>query len=278
MKIVTGYCGVPHISSNDTQGFNQGVVGTGNYVFNVGSKFSAELTDVNTVTIGDGEGIMQGVHFRIEPGESETVNIANGQVGYYRRDLICARYTKNSLTGIESVSLVVLQGEESASNPVEPTYNEGDILDGATVADFPLYMVSLNGITPTLNKYFEVVNASSPFMSLFKSENFKTEDLTGDYITSGSISYSRIGSLLLFFASVKPNQNISTALGNVYVDDQDDFDAFLVPMAYLVSNDASTGGVQNLEAWTLELEDGFHISGAMTSGVTYYFGGVAIVV
>ena len=88
MKIVTGYTGSPHITSNDEQGKNQGIFGTGNSVLDVGNKFNATLTNANTVTIEDGEGVMQGVHFRIEPGTTETVNIQNGTSGYQRTDII----------------------------------------------------------------------------------------------------------------------------------------------------------------------------------------------
>lgn len=158
MNIVTGYRGEPHITSQAAQAFNQGTIGTGNYVFNIGEKFSATLADVNTITIADGEAIMQGCHFRIEPGESETANIANGTTGMNRKDLICARYTKDSATGIENVELVVIQGEESSSTATEPSYNTGDILDGDTPIDFPLYRVDLSGLTPTLVKLFMIKN------------------------------------------------------------------------------------------------------------------------
>ena len=168
MRIVTGYKGTPHISSNDMQGFNQSIVGTGEYIFNIGQKFAATLTDVNTVTISDGEGIMQGVHFRIAPGQSETVNIANGSTGTYRKDLICARYTKDSVTGIEDVSLAVIQGEEVASSPTDPTYNTGDILDGDSPVDYPLYRVSLSGLTPSLTALFSVLPSLSDIYALLQ--------------------------------------------------------------------------------------------------------------
>ena len=157
MKIVTGYKGAPHISSNDQQAFNQAIFGSDNYVLNVGNKFSATLSDVNTVTIADGEGLLQGVHFRIGPGESNSVNISNGSVGMARKDLICARYTKNVSTGVEDVELVVIQGEEDAYSATDPTYNTGDILSGDSPVDFPMYRVTLNGLTPTLTTLFNVV-------------------------------------------------------------------------------------------------------------------------
>lgn len=156
MKIVTGYTGQPHITSNAIQGFNQGIFGKGNYVLNVGNKFNAVLTDVNTVTISDGEGVLQGVHFRIDPGTTEDVNIANGTTGYKRIDYICARYTKNALTGVESVNLVVVEGTPAASTPTAPTINTGDVLLGGSPVDFPLYEVDLNGLTPTIKTLFTV--------------------------------------------------------------------------------------------------------------------------
>lgn len=165
MNIVTGYRGEPHITSNATQAFNQGVIGSANYVLNVGQKFSAELTDVNTVTIADGEGVLQGAHFRIDPGDSETVNIANGTTGMNRKDLIVARYTKNATTGIEDVQLFVIQGEESSSTATEPVYNTGDILDGDTPIDFPLYRVDLSGLTPSLVKLFSVLKSPATLIS-----------------------------------------------------------------------------------------------------------------
>ena len=81
MKIVTGHTGEPHITSNDVLSANQGIVGADYYVLDVGEKGRAELISNNEVRIYDGEFMMQGVHFRIEPGKYETVTIENGAQG-----------------------------------------------------------------------------------------------------------------------------------------------------------------------------------------------------
>lgn len=150
MNIVTGYTGTPHITANEAQALNQGILGSGNYVLDVGQKFSATIVDANNITIEDGEGVMQGVQFRIAPGETENVSISNGTTGYNRIDLICARYTKDPQTGIEAVNLVVIEGEPSSSDPTEPDYNTGDILTNDSPVDFPLYKVTLTGLTPAI--------------------------------------------------------------------------------------------------------------------------------
>ena len=112
----------------------------------VGQQFAATLVNANELDIADGEGVMQGVHFRIEPGEVDAAKLQNGTSGMKRIDLVVARYTKDSSTGIENVSLVVIKGTESSSTPAVPAYNSGEILKGKNTVDFPLYKVTYNGI------------------------------------------------------------------------------------------------------------------------------------
>ena len=154
MNIVTGYTGTPHVTANEAQALNQGIFGPSNYVLDVGEKFSATLVDANNITIEDGEGVLQGVQFRIAPGETENVSIDSGTTGYNRIDLICARYTKDAQTGVEAVNLVVIKGTPTASTPSAPAYNTGSVLLGASPVDFPLYKVTLTGLAPVLTQLF----------------------------------------------------------------------------------------------------------------------------
>jgi hypothetical protein len=162
MNIVTGYTGTPHVTANEAQALNQGIFGPENYVLDVGEKFSATLVDANNITIEDGEGVMQGVQFRIAPGETENVSIDSGTTGYNRIDLICARYTKDAQTGVEAVNLVVIKGTPTASTPSAPAYNTGNVLLNDSPVDFPLYSVTLTGLAPTLTQLFanRIITAS----------------------------------------------------------------------------------------------------------------------
>ena len=183
MKIITGYTGTKNVTANADQGLHQGIFGTGNTVLNVRNKFAATMTDANTVTIQDGEGVMQGVHFRIDPGTSETVSIQSGTAGYKRIDLICARYTKNATTGIEAVDLVVITGTPTTGTPTAPAYMEGDILAGSTQADFPLWQVTLDGLTPTISHVNDVapsvgiIDIVYPVGSIYMSVNATSPEI-----------------------------------------------------------------------------------------------------
>ena len=47
----------------------------------------------------------------------------------------------------EKAELVCVRGTPAASDPQDPEYNDGSILDGSLVVDMPLYRVPLDGIS-----------------------------------------------------------------------------------------------------------------------------------
>ena len=170
MKIVTGYKGEAHITSNDDQGRNQGIFGTQNYILNVGNKLAVEANGTSTVKIKDGEGVIQGVHFRVEPGTNTNVTLTLPSSGNHREDYLVVRYTKNSVSGVEAVTAEILQGTAvpTSMDTVPPTPTDGDILGGDTTADMVLAKIisensGIVSITATKgNKPYWVYSPSVP--------------------------------------------------------------------------------------------------------------------
>lgn len=147
MNIITGYRAEPHITAQQDRNVNMGIFGSGTYIVDMGSKLAATVVSANEIAIADGLLVAEGCTAEIERGASESLEIANGSQGMLRTDLIVARYTKASGTGVEDMQLAVITGTAAASNPADPSYNTGSIAAGDTLVDFPLYKVSLNGIT-----------------------------------------------------------------------------------------------------------------------------------
>lgn len=148
LHLVTGYGGKAHITAEDHGSFNAAVLGGGNYVLDRGRKFSATPWSNNTVRIYDGDLLMQGRHIRLAENSHIDLTIENGAQGAQRNDLIVARYQKNTSTGVEDCNLIVIKGTAAASNPKDPSYISGDIINNhAAQADFPLYRVPINGLT-----------------------------------------------------------------------------------------------------------------------------------
>lgn len=147
MKIITGYRAEPHITAQQDRNVNMGIFGSGTYIVDMGSKLAATVVSANEITIANGLLVAEGCTAEIERGTSESLEIENGSQDMLRTDLIVARYTKASGTGVEDMQLAVITGTPAASNPADPSYNTGSIAAGDTLVDFPLYKISLNGIS-----------------------------------------------------------------------------------------------------------------------------------
>lgn len=159
MNLVTGYAGQAHISAADVGSFNAALVGSGQYVLQKGNMLSASAVTNNTIRVLDGDILMQGRHGRIEPNTSVDLAIENGASGYYRNDLIVARYTKDVSTGVEAMNLVVIKGTASTGLAADPEYTSGDIVgSGTALNDMPLYRVRIDGLNiQTLETMFAVL-------------------------------------------------------------------------------------------------------------------------
>lgn len=145
MKIVTGYTGKPHVTSMQEASENMGVAGGEDYVLSVGNKLKAEIVTNNSIKILDGDLMMQGHHALIEADNYEEVTINNGTQGMKRNDLIVARYTKDSISGVEDIQIVVVEGTPGAQG-TDPVIVTSDIRSGGLRHEMPLYRVELDGL------------------------------------------------------------------------------------------------------------------------------------
>lgn len=158
------------------------IFGSGCYVLSGGNELKAEIQSNNLIKIYDGDLIMQGRHSYIPASDSDNVTINNGSQGMNRKDLIVARYTKDS-TGVEDVTLQVVQGTATSGTATAPGYTDGDILKGATAKDFPLYEVSLTGINITeVKKLFKVLGTNEDLANSLTELNGKSGKLIENQI------------------------------------------------------------------------------------------------
>lgn len=147
MHLVTGYLGQEHIMATDQAAFNAAMMGTGQVVFGSGKMLQAQIISNNQIRVLDGELMMQGRFVRLDPGTYVDLAIENGTQGLKRNDLIVARYTKNTVTGVEAADLVVIKGSAVERNPVDPEHTEADTTNGAAAQhDFPLWRIPLDGL------------------------------------------------------------------------------------------------------------------------------------
>lgn len=145
MHLITGHSGTAHISAADDGALNAAIVGEGSYVFGFGDDFAATMTTANSVTIGTGALVHQGR--KAWCSTSTQLTVESGTQAQRRHDLVVARYTKTG--DVEDMQLAVVKGTPvSYGDPSDPEHEDGSVIDGATVSDFPLWRIPIDGITP----------------------------------------------------------------------------------------------------------------------------------
>lgn len=170
VHLITGYAGHGHVTAADDALYHSGVCGTGKYVMRTGTMFAASVESSNEITIGSGDLVNQGRHINIPTNATEKATINNGTQGKTRKDVIAIRYKQDASTGVESAELIVLQGASvnTGQTPARPALKSGNLYEGDTIDDFPLYEVTLNNLNitavtklfaplPTLSGMFDLI-------------------------------------------------------------------------------------------------------------------------
>ena len=149
MKIVSGRTGSPHVTSQQFRQMLEGITGQGSYIITSGENLKPELSSNNLLKIRSGMMAHHGCISCVDIGTYDEVTLTNGSQGMKRIDLIVNRYTRNAETEVENCSWKVIQGKPVASNPAVPAYTSGNLQNGDTVDECPVFEVHFDGINVT---------------------------------------------------------------------------------------------------------------------------------
>ena len=214
MDIVTGFKNTAHITSWQDRDLNQGIFGSDTYILGVGSKLAATIISNNEIHIADGVIMMQGCQGVVQKGTYDTISIDNGSQGMLRKDLICIEYTKVSGTGVESLAWKVVKGTPAASSPSDPSVTSGDIQNGDSPVQVPVYRVNMNGLT--LESVEALVDTTQPITGI---GTLYHDSYAGTYANNTPLGGAYIdvtAGLYLVFATIDFASN-STGIRSVYV-------------------------------------------------------------
>ena len=149
MKIVSGRTGLPHVTSQQFRQMLEGIIGQGSYIITSGENLKPELSSNNLLKIRSGMMAHHGCISCVDIGTYDEVTLTNGSQGMKRIDLIVNRYTRNAETEVENCSWKEILGKPVASNPAVPAYTSGNLQNGDTVDECPVFEVHFDGINVT---------------------------------------------------------------------------------------------------------------------------------
>ncbi|MBQ3603954.1 MAG: hypothetical protein IJA02_08950 [Clostridia bacterium] len=124
-----------------------------NCVFDFGNKFAATVTPATgEVTVMSGVMSWGGRMAGIKNTESVSYTPPNSET-LFKKVVVCAQYSKNTETSVESIQLAVLESEnqpsESAANALNIDTGSGEITAATEAAYFPLWSFVATSISAT---------------------------------------------------------------------------------------------------------------------------------
>lgn len=162
-----------HVYAEDDAAIFQSMFGSDG-VLEVGQECESQVISNNKVRIKDGVIIVGGHIARIPYGEYVDCEIANGQSGKKRNDIIVGKFTTTGSGGIDTMTCEVKQGAAVTGTAEDPELTQNDIYQGGKIREMPLYRIKLDGLSitgvepmfdlipsiPTLNASLADTNAS----------------------------------------------------------------------------------------------------------------------
>lgn len=146
----------PHIYAEDDAAIFQSIFGEDG-VSSIGQACKATVLSNNKVRIADGVVFVGGHFARIPYGEYVDCEIANGQSGKNRNDIIVAKFVTTGSGGIDTMTCEVKQGT-AGTTAADPALTQNDIYKGGKIREFPLYRVKIEGLNITaVEQLFTVV-------------------------------------------------------------------------------------------------------------------------
>lgn len=133
-----------HIYAEDDAAIYQSILGM-DAVADIGQKCKATVISNNKIRVSDGVVVVGGHVARIPYGEYEDCEIANGQTGKNRNDLIVARFETTGSGGVDKMTCKVYQGT-AESTAADPSITQDNIYQNGKVREFPLYRVRIEGL------------------------------------------------------------------------------------------------------------------------------------
>lgn len=144
-----------HIYAEDDAAIYQSILGSDG-VLNIGNCLKATVISNNKVRISDGVLCVGGHIGRTRYADYQDMTIENGATGYNRNDIIYARFLTSG--SVDTYTLVVKKGTATTGTATDPATTAGNLYQGATERDYPLYRVKLSGLSiSAVEKLFTVI-------------------------------------------------------------------------------------------------------------------------
>lgn len=174
-----------HIYAEDDAAIYQSIFGSDG-VLTIGQQCESQVISNNKVRVKDGVIVVGGHIARVPYGDYCDCEIANGQSGRNRNDIIIAKFVTTGSGGIDTYTLEVKQGAATTGDATDPALTQNNLYESGKIREMPLYRVKIEGLSIVgVEQMFEVV-PTIPALNAYLAE-LHNNMVCGDFSTSDEI-------------------------------------------------------------------------------------------
>lgn len=144
ITVTTSEESLGNITAADDAAIFQSLIGSDG-VLNIGSNFATTVISNNKVRVADGVLCVGGHMGRTAYGDYNDMTIENGVSGKKRNDIIYAKFLTSGST--DTFTLDVKKGTGTTGTATDPALTQGVLYENATLREFPLWRVKLEGLS-----------------------------------------------------------------------------------------------------------------------------------
>lgn len=189
-----------HVYAEDDAAIYQSIFGSDG-VLTIGQQCESQVISNNKVRVKDGVIVVGGHIARIPYGDYCDCEIANGQSGKNRNDIIIAKFVSTGTGGIDTMACEVKQGTATTDTATDPVLTQEDLYESGKIREMPLYRVKIEGLSivgvepmfdivptiPTLNANLSQLSSKMTDIILRKSKTNRINVAAGQRSVSGII-------------------------------------------------------------------------------------------
>lgn len=167
-----------HIYAEDDAAIYQSIVGSDG-VMSIGQQCASQVISNNKVRIKDGVLVVGGHFARIPYGDYIDCEIANGQSGRNRNDIIVAKFVTTGSGGIDTYTCEVKQGSSTTGTATDPALTQNDLYQAGKIREMPLYRVKIEGLS--IVKVEQMFDLIPTIPQLYAANLIITEETIGPF-------------------------------------------------------------------------------------------------
>ena len=155
-----------HICAEDDAAIYQSIVGSDG-VMMIGQQCESQVISNNKVRVNDGVIVVGGHFARIQYGDYIDCEIANGQSGRNRNDIIIAKCHH----GNRRHRHLYIRGQTASTTgaATDPALTQNDLYQSGKIREMPLYRVKMEVLHHKVEKMFESI-PTIPMLNTYLSE------------------------------------------------------------------------------------------------------------